>query len=212
VPPRPDVVLLMARHGHATSGPDHRWDPSDPLTEVGLEQAADLGRHVASLERPPTRIVASPAVRARQTAAAAGEALDLEVEIDERLTEFGSGATSPFTLGEMLEQLPFDDIWQPDDPGWDGEPIGEFWRRTSAAAEDLAAAHGRTLVVSHAGTTLGLLRWALGIDWSAPDSFGIHLPNASLTTVAVRLDRYGRRRIFVRDIGDTSYLRTRTSV
>ena len=67
-------------------------------------------------------------------------------------------------------------------------------------------------MVSHAGTTIGLLRWALGIDERAPDSFAIHIPNASLTTVAVRLDRHGRRRIFVRDVGDTHYLRTRTSV
>ena len=67
-------------------------------------------------------------------------------------------------------------------------------------------------MVSHAGTTMGLLRWALGIEVRAPDSFAIHLPNASLTTVAVRNDRHGRRRIFVRDIGDTGYLRTRTSV
>ena len=57
--PRPDVVLLLARHGHATSGPDHRWDSTDPLTAVGLEQADDLARHVAALERPPTRIVQS---------------------------------------------------------------------------------------------------------------------------------------------------------
>jgi broad specificity phosphatase PhoE len=211
VSPRPDVVLLLARHGHATSGPDHRWQATDPLTQVGLEQAEDLARHVASIERPPSRIVVSPAVRSQQTAAPCAEALGLEIETDERLLEFGSGAPSPYTLGEMLEQLPFDDIWNPDDLGYDGEAVGAFWARTAAAAEDLAASHGRTLVVSHAGTTMGLLRWALGIDARAPDSFGIHLPNASLTTVAVRTDRHGRRRIFVRDIGDTSYLRTRTS-
>lgn len=210
--PRPDVVLLLARHGHATSGPDHRWDPSDPLTAVGREQAEDLARHLTTLERPPIRLVASPAVRAQQTAAPCAAALGLEIEVDERLTEFGSGATSPFTLGEMLEHLPFDDIWDPGDPGWDGEPIGEFWRRTAAAAEDLTATGKRTLVVSHAGTTLGLLRWAVGIDARAPDSFAFHLPNASLTSVAIRLDRHGRRRIFVRSVGETAYLRSPTSV
>ncbi len=97
-------------------------------------------------------------------------------QTDDRLLEFGAGALSPYTLGEMLEQLPFDDIWHPDDLGYDGEAIGAFWARTAAAAEDLVEAHGRTLVVSHAGTTMGLLRWALGID--APSARLVRHPPA----------------------------------
>jgi ribonuclease H / adenosylcobalamin/alpha-ribazole phosphatase len=212
VAPVSDAVLLLARHGHATSGPDHRWDRSDPLTETGLAQAEDLARHLASLEERPERLVVSPAVRACQTAAPAAAALGLEPEIDDRLLEFGSGAVSPYTLGEMLEHLPYDDIWHPEDPGYDGETIGAFWQRTAAAGDDLVAAGGRTLVVSHAGTTLGLLRWALGVDARAPDSFAIHVPNASLTTVHVRLDRHGRRRVYLRTIGESGYLGTRTSM
>lgn len=209
---RPDVVLYLARHGQATSGPDHRWDASDPLTELGHAQAADLARHVATLDPAPTRVVVSPAVRSRETAAPCAATLGLTEEVDERLVEFGSSAVSPYTLAEMLEHLPFDDIWHPDDPGYDGETIGSFWRRTAAAAEALVASGGVTLVVSHAGTTLGLLRWALGIDDSAPDSFGIHVPNASLSTLETRTDRHGRRRIFVRAIGESAFLTQRTSM
>jgi probable phosphoglycerate mutase len=212
VPVTSEAVLLLARHGHATSGPDHRWDRSDPLTETGLAQAEDLARHLATLESPPARLVVSPAVRAQQTAAPCAAVLGLEPEVDERLLEFGSGAVSPWTLAEMVEHRPYDDIWHPDDPGYDGETIGAFWRRTGEAARDLVEAGGRTLVVSHAGTTLGLLRWALGIDVTAPDSFAIHVPNASLTTLHVRRDRHGRRRVFLRTIGDSSFLATRTSM
>ena len=209
---QPDVVLYLARHGQATSGPNHRWEASDPLTELGHGQAADLARHVATLDPAPSRIVVSPAVRSRETAAPCAAALGLEEEVDERLIEFGSSAVSPYTLAEMMEHLPFDDIWHPDDPGYDGETIGSFWRRTAAAAEDIAAAGGSPLVVSHAGTTLGLLRWALGIDDSAPDSFAVHVPNASLTTLEARTDRHGRRRMFVRAIGESSFLDRRTSM
>lgn len=204
--------LLLARHGHATSGPDHRWDASDPLTEIGRAQAVDLGRALADRPDRPDRIVASTAVRAQQTAAACADALGLPVEDEPRLMEFGGGALSPFTLAEMLEKAPYDDIWHPDDAAWDGETIGEFWRRTAAAAEDILAGGGRPLVVSHAGTIQGLLRWTMGIAPDVPDSFALFVRNASLTEVVVRIDRHGRRRGEIHDLGVTAHLGEVTEV
>ena len=108
--------------------------------------------------------------------------------------EFGSGALSPFTLAEMIEQAPYDDIWHPHDAAWDGETIGAFWTRTGEAAEAIWRAGGTPLVVSHAGTTQGILRWTMRIAPDAPDSFSLFVGNASLTEVVVRVDRHGRRR------------------
>ena len=204
--------LLLVRHGQATWGPDHRWDSSDPLTELGHRQADDLARYLAGLPEPPTRIVSSPAVRAQQTAAACAEALALAVEIDERLLEFGSGAITPFTLTEMLEHLPYDDFWHPDDAAHDGETIGAFWGRVAEAGEDILAAGGRPLVVSHGGTTCGLIRWALRIDHREPDSFTFNLRNASLTEIELRVDRHGRRRAHLERIGDVHFLRESTGI
>ena len=133
-------ILLVARHGQATQGPDHVWTPEDPLTELGHRQAADLAGHVAGLRRPPTRIVASPFLRAQQTAAPCAEALGLPIETDPRLAEFASTLPSPWTLAETDELMPYDDIWHPGDAGWDGETIGSFFERTGAAAEDHARA------------------------------------------------------------------------
>jgi probable phosphoglycerate mutase len=198
--------ILLARHGHATSGPDHRWTREDPLTELGRRQARELGAHLAGLARPPDRIVASPAERALQTAAACGEALGLPVEPDERLVEFGSGQVSPFTLTEMLEHLPYDDVWHPDDPGYDGEPVGSFWRRTAAVADDVVAAGGLPLIVSHAGTTTGILRHLLGLAGNLPDAVHFHIDNASLTDVRLRTDRHGNRRVVLRRLGEAGYL------
>ena len=50
-----EMRLLLARHGHATSGPDHRWTAEDRLTGRGLQQADELADHLASIRRPPTR-------------------------------------------------------------------------------------------------------------------------------------------------------------
>lgn len=204
--------LLLARHGHATSGPDHRWDASDPLTATGLEQARELAAHLAAQPQRPDRIVASPAVRAQQTATACAEALGLPIETEPRLMEFGSGALSPFTLAEMLELAPYDDIWHPEDSAWDGETIGAFWRRTGEAAEAIWRDGGRPLVVSHAGTIQGLLRWTMAIPPEAPDSFSLFVRNASLTDVVVRIDRHGRRRAELHRLGATEYLSTVTEV
>ena len=163
-------------------------------------------RSSSSLAQRPTRIVASPAVRAVQTAEPIAAALSLELELDERLIEFGSGGVSPFTLEEMLEHLPYDDFWHPDDPAWDGETIGAFWRRTAAVALEVVSEGGLPIVVSHGGTTTGLLRALLGIGDTAPDAFHFVVDNASLTELGFRIDRHGRRRAWLNRLNETGYL------
>jgi len=207
-----EARLFLARHGQATWGPNHRWDASDPLTELGFSQADDIAAYLADLAEPPQRVVSSPAVRAEQTAIRCAEALGLTVELDERLLEFGSGAVTPFTLSELYAHLPYDDLWHPDDVGHDGETVGAFWERVAGAGEDLLARGGRTLVVSHGGTTCGLIRWAMRIDPRAPDSFSFNLGNASLTEILLRIDRHGRRRAHLERVGDVRFLREATEI
>jgi broad specificity phosphatase PhoE len=207
-----ETRLLLVRHAQATSGPDHRWTIDDPLTALGDAQARELAEHLAAMRRPPTRIVSSSALRARQTAAVCAQRLGMAVVDDPRLVEFGSGAISPFTLREMVEHLPYDDIWHPDDPAWDGEPIGAFWRRTAEVSEELARDGGRPLVVSHGGTITGILRWALGIDQRSPDAVHFFVSNASLTDLRLRIDRHGRRRVLVARLNHTAYLGEVTEV
>ncbi len=205
-------ILLVARHGQATQGPDHVWTPDDPLTELGHRQAADLAEHVKELRRPPTRIVASPFVRAQQTAAPAAEALGLPIESDARLAEFASTLPSPWTLAEADELMPYDDIWHPGDAGYDGETIGSFFTRVGAAADDHARNDEVTLVVCHGGTTIGLIRWAMMIDPQEPDAFDLFIANASLTEIRTRLDRHGRERRHLRRVADVRYLSEVTGI
>ncbi len=205
-------ILLVARHGQATQGPDHVWTPDDPLTELGHRQAADLATHVAGLRRPPTRIVASPFLRAQETAAPCAEALGLPVETDPRLAEFASTLPSPWTLAETDELMPYDDIWHPGDAGWDGETIGSFFERTWAAAEDHARADEVALLVCHGGTTMGIIRWAMMIPPNEPDAFDLFIANASLTEIRTRIDRHGRERRHLRRVGDVRYLNEVTGI
>ncbi|PRY72810.1 phosphohistidine phosphatase SixA [Halomonas ventosae] len=72
--------LLIMRHGEAAAG---RPDAERELTPHGVEEARRMGRWLAAredLDLPRLRLLASPYVRARQTAAWIAEPLGLEVE------------------------------------------------------------------------------------------------------------------------------------
>ena len=78
--------LILVRHAHSDPG-----DPDSlrPLSARGREQARALGEALAD-ERPEL-VLASPLLRARETAAAIAKAAGVELRIDERLAP---GATA----------------------------------------------------------------------------------------------------------------------
>jgi broad specificity phosphatase PhoE len=167
---------------------------------------------VRGLRRPPTRIVASPFARAQETAAPSSQVLGLPIETDPRLAEFASTLPSPWTLAEADELMPYDDIWHPGDAGYDGETIGAFFTRVGASAEEHSREDEVALLVCHAGTTIGIIRWALMIAPREPDAFDLFIPNASLTEIRTRTDRHGRERRHVRRVADVRYLSEVTGI
>jgi phosphohistidine phosphatase len=76
------VLVYVCRHASAAAG-----DPDElrPLTPEGLAQARQLGRRLAGAARPPTVVLSSPLVRARQTAEAIAEATGAALRTDDRL-------------------------------------------------------------------------------------------------------------------------------
>jgi phosphohistidine phosphatase len=77
-------VIYLLRHGEAEDG-DAAGDASRRLTEKGERQARDAGRALAELGIGIDACLASPKVRARETARLACEALGVEVEETEAL-------------------------------------------------------------------------------------------------------------------------------
>jgi phosphohistidine phosphatase len=75
------VLLFLVRHAHADPG-----DPDElrPLSAKGREQARELAERLAASARPEL-VLASPLLRARETAAAIAKAADAELRVDERL-------------------------------------------------------------------------------------------------------------------------------
>lgn len=73
---------------HADAGDPETWTRPDdirPLSGKGEKQAKRLGRFLAEGGLKPGAIVTSPKTRARQTGELLGEALGVEIAIDERL-------------------------------------------------------------------------------------------------------------------------------
>jgi phosphohistidine phosphatase len=86
-------MLWLLRHAEAADGTP---DDERPLTDRGVRQATDAGLALAALQAQVDACLASPKVRARQTAQLACRPLGVEVEIDRRL----SG--EPFVVEDLV--------------------------------------------------------------------------------------------------------------
>jgi broad specificity phosphatase PhoE len=155
------VVLTLVRHGQSAANARGvmcgRSDP--PLTDTGRRQARALA---TGLPRP-TRLLSSPLVRARETAALLGT--DVPVELDARWTEMDYGALD----GQPMTALDGDAwrTWQadPDHVPAGGESLAAVRARVAAACTELAdeAARGEVVVVSHVSPIKAAISWALGV-------------------------------------------------
>jgi phosphohistidine phosphatase len=73
---------------HADAGDPEAWtgpDEARPLSGKGEKQARRLGKLLGDVGFKPDAVISSPKVRARQTAEILADALDVSVELDERL-------------------------------------------------------------------------------------------------------------------------------
>jgi phosphohistidine phosphatase len=82
------VLLFLVRHAHAEPGEP---DEVRRLSARGREEARALGARLAAHATPPELVLASPLLRARETAEAMADVLLVEVRADERLAP---GATA----------------------------------------------------------------------------------------------------------------------
>jgi broad specificity phosphatase PhoE len=153
-------MMILLRHGQTAANAAGlllgRLDP--PLTELGRRQAEALAR--AKGVAGAARVVTSPLVRTRQTAALLGP----PVVADERWIEVDYGRYDGMPLGEVPPALWA--AWRAD-PAWapeGGESLAAVGRRVRAACEELAdeVAGVDVVVVSHVSPIKAAVAWALG--------------------------------------------------
>ena len=144
------MKLYIARHGETPWNVENRVSGRTdvPLTEKGMEQARLLAH--SAMGKGIEVIIASPLLRARQTAQAVSEAIGVPIELDERLIEldFGSFEGGPRSDPEFqYTRAQFPTRY----PG--GESAFQLAHRVYSCLEDVKRKYaGKTvLLVCHGG-------------------------------------------------------------
>jgi 2,3-bisphosphoglycerate-dependent phosphoglycerate mutase len=154
--------LVLVRHGESEGNVARIFTTSPmtlPLTELGRRQARAAAAVIESIAHPQI-VIASPYIRARDTAAIIAEKLGLPMEIREGLHERETGAFAGQPYEAILEAEGYDPArpwtWIP--PG--GESYEHVRDRVGPILNELAARfpHGDVVVVSHGGVMVAM--WA----------------------------------------------------
>ena len=93
-------MIVLMRHGEAE--PYSGQDSSRPLTERGREQATLTGRWLREQNLPVSHIVASPYLRAQQSAQRIADSLELDVVTVRDITPDKSEATAEAALVDHM--------------------------------------------------------------------------------------------------------------
>jgi broad specificity phosphatase PhoE len=189
--------LIMVRHGESEGNRDRRFNitPGVPITELGRKQAQEVAERIARMFRPEA-IIASPYLRARQTAEIIAEPLGLPVEVVDDLHERDLGALKGESY-DVLRALRRNDpafdrsqgwLWKPEG----GESYDDVRRRVMVAIEGLRERYPEheVVVVSHGGVMLSIWAHLVG-RWK-----DAHLPpNCGIVIVEHDRDRFHRPKI-----------------
>ncbi|WP_062294188.1 histidine phosphatase family protein [Demequina phytophila] len=146
------VHVLRHGHVHNPDGVLYGRLPEFRLSEAGERMAQAVADHLVATGAQVGRVVASPLLRAQQTAAPVAAAFGLEIATEDRIIEadnaFAGGPTpSPRSL---LHPRNWWLLRNPFRPSW-GESYKEQSARMRAAIIDAAAANpgSETVMVSH---------------------------------------------------------------
>jgi phosphohistidine phosphatase len=159
-PDRPGTQLFLLRH--ADAGDPAAWqgpDDARPLSEKGRLQAERLGSFLSDIGFRPDAIIASPKVRAQETADIVAEALGVAVRLDDRL----AGAVDLRTVEAVIR-----DAGEPARPMLVGhDPDFSELLNDLASASGLAMKKGALARVDIRGRVAdgrGSLRWLVPPD------------------------------------------------
>lgn len=181
--------ILVIRHGqpHDESQTGGKGDP--PLSELGLRQAQAIGDHLAG--EHIDHIVASPMLRAHQTALPLCKHLGIEAELDDDLKEAGWQAGAYMRTEENMGFFK-DKIT--DDPEYLYKPEGRqvFNERVTRAFTKVRDEHpGKTVAVfCHGMVTTTFLSTVLGFE-PGPRDFHAHYSGLTRVRGSSTLDIWG---------------------
>jgi probable phosphoglycerate mutase len=167
------LTLYFARHGQTEANVQKRFSgyKDTPITPLGLEQAAEVGRILKRELGGASgyQFISSPLARAVATMKIARQAMGLPAEgftTDNRLKEINLGVWDQLTdeearaLSPILFEQRGNDKWHVRVPG--GENYAEVAARITDWVRELKA---DTIAISHGATTRILRGLLAGLDW-----------------------------------------------
>jgi 2,3-bisphosphoglycerate-dependent phosphoglycerate mutase len=99
------TLFLFLRHGQAKNNVERILagrTKGFPLTELGIQQAEKIGDFLKPFNI--SKIYCSPVERAEQTARIVANKVDLDCDVDERLTEIDMGTFTGMHYDKMFEK------------------------------------------------------------------------------------------------------------
>jgi 2,3-bisphosphoglycerate-dependent phosphoglycerate mutase len=187
LPERFAYRLTFLRHGESVGNAESRWQgQSDyPLTEKGRAQAQALAERWKAEKAKFDLVVASPLMRARETAEIVASALDLKVEMDPIWMERDIGEMEGLTAEEVRQQPQPSYVTPYDSIGGNGEGDWELFLRAGRALHDLLRRPpGSYLIVSHGGLLNQVMHAIVGIGHQvSPSGVRFQFENTSFSQV-----------------------------
>lgn len=163
---KPVYNFVFLRHGESVGNAESRWQGQSDyaLTARGRSQAQALAKRWQSEGVRFDLIIASPLVRAKETADIIASTMGTKVEIDPLLLERHIGEMEGLTADEVRKK-PQPPYVTPYDPiGGEGEGDWALFLRAGQALHRLVRrAPGSYLIVSHGGLLNQLMNAIIGI-------------------------------------------------
>jgi len=166
LPDKPVYQFSFLRHGESVGNAESRWQgQSDyPLTEMGRVQAHSLAERWKSENVKFDLAIASPLIRAKETAEIIASVLNINVEFDSIWLERDIGEIEGLTMEEAHKRPQPPYVTPYDFVGGDGEGDWALFLRAGQALHALLRRPaGSYLIVSHGGLLNQLMHTIVGI-------------------------------------------------
>ena len=194
----PIYTITFLRHGESVGNAEDRFQghADFPLTEKGRAQAQALADRWRAENVPFDKCIASPLLRARQTAEIISAALNVPLEFDPDWMEFNNGVIAGLNHEEAEQVAPHPAFMTPYTHfGKTGESRWQVYLRAGRAIQRILDLEpGRYLVATHGGILNMALYAILGIPVQA-DSSGprFMFQNTTFTTFTYGPERHSWR-------------------
>lgn len=184
MPPASNAIrAILIRHGQTVANRDHflQGASDDPMTEIGYEQAAQIGAFLA--EAHIDHVMSSDLIRAVETAKPIADAHGLAVETRALLREWNCGDWDGKPAVDFLSMMAEKGLCISDLSPNGGEKLSDVRERACQAVEEIKAMYaGKSIVVcSHGDFMRMMLSCMLGIGIDQANS--LRFENASYSIV-----------------------------